>query len=128
MTRVFPTSGERVPATKRRKMTQARRLNIWLRNDGVCGICGRQIPYGPDLEIEHPIALAHGGADSDDRLMPVHAACHKPKTKVDAGVTGWIKRVHARIDGTRRPRQAIQSRGFPKGSRKIPSRPFDKRP
>ena len=112
MSRVVPPSGERVEATKRKPMTEARALRIWTREAGLCYICGKFTRWD-EAQIEHPIALAHSGSDDDIVLRVVHVECHKPKTKEDAGITAWIKRIHAREDGTRRPRAKIKSPGFP---------------
>lgn len=103
-------------------------MRIWLREEGVCYLCGEHVPFGPDLQIEHPIALAHGGSDDDAALRLVHAlGCHVGKTALDAKITAKIKRIIARIDGTRRARAKIKSKPFAKVQKRAwPKRPFRK--
>lgn len=74
-----------IAPTARRKMTKARAARIFLRENGICCICGVQIRPGEAYEIEHPDALALGGSDDDADLKPVHYRCHKIKSKRDAG-------------------------------------------
>lgn len=89
-------------------------MRIWLREGGTCYLCGYPVAWGTDLEIEHPIALAHGGSDDDAALRCVHGHCHKAKTSAGAKTTAKIKRILARREGTRRERKKIPSRPFPK--------------
>jgi len=124
VTRIASPTGERVEATPRRAMTPARKRRIWEREGGVCYLCGEPVAL-EHVEIEHPVPLAHGGSDDDEALRCVHAdGCHKGKTKADAKITGHIKRIIARLDGTRRARKPIPSRPFGKQKRKWPKRKF----
>ncbi|MDE0416269.1 MAG: HNH endonuclease signature motif containing protein [bacterium] len=45
---------------------------------GMCGICGRPIEGGH--EIDHAIPHGLGGTDDENNLQPVHLACHRAKT------------------------------------------------
>lgn len=94
-----------LPPTERRGMSKARAAKIFLRCNGVCGICGRQI-RGEAYEIEHPDPLWAGGSDEDDRLYPVHVKCHAPKTAREAGdrakrnrivTQGWAGKPRSRL-------------------------------
>lgn len=68
------------PPTKRRSMTKARATAIFLKEDGICHICGNPIVAGEAWEVEHPDELADGGSDDDAAKKPAHVKCHKPKT------------------------------------------------
>jgi 5-methylcytosine-specific restriction endonuclease McrA len=106
-------------------MTKVRKITIYQRENGLCYLCQRPVPFG-DCEVEHPNALTTGGPDDDAELRVVHVACHKPKTADDKRKGAKIVRIQKRLDGTRRPRKKIPTAGWPKGSRPIPSRPFPK--
>jgi len=72
------------PPTKRRAMTRARRARVFLREDGRCYVCSRQIrAHAESYHIEHPDALALGGADEDVALRIICVPCHKAKTAAD---------------------------------------------
>jgi 5-methylcytosine-specific restriction endonuclease McrA len=101
-----------VEATPRKAMTKARRLRLYLACNGRC-VCGVKVPMAGTV-IDHRIPLWMGGADDDANLRFLCPACDKPKTAKDKGDIGKVKRLIAREDGTRRPRKAIQSKGFDK--------------
>jgi 5-methylcytosine-specific restriction endonuclease McrA len=83
-----------VVPTKRRKMTQARAASIFLREQGRCYLCLKQLRLGVDkYEIEHPKALSLGGSDDDADLRVVCTDCHPPKTKADAGAKAKRDRI-----------------------------------
>lgn len=103
---------EPVQATPRGQMTKASRLRIYLACNGRCS-CGVKVPMKGTV-IDHRIPLFMGGADDDSNLRFLCADCDKPKTAKDAADRGHVKRLLARSDGTRRPRQPIPSRGFDK--------------
>lgn len=102
------------PPTKRRPMTKARATAIFVREDGVCYLCGNPIVAGEAWEVEHPDELADGGSDDDAVLKPVHVRCHKPKSA--AARTARAKRNRIITQGcvSVRPKH---SRWPPKGSR-----------
>lgn len=66
--------------TKRGSMTKARATAIFLREDGICHICGNPIVAGEAWEVEHPDELADGGSDDDAVKKPAHVKCHKSKS------------------------------------------------
>ncbi len=84
--------------TAERRMTgsrlQARRYRLWLA-DPHCAMCGRLVDFPGGFELDHRVALDHGGADTDDNCQvlcvrfdiedgrPVKAGCHAEKTRVD---------------------------------------------
>ena len=73
-----------IAPTKRRSMSKARRVRIFLSRNGICCICTRQIRQGEAWIIEHPDAVALGGSDNDEDLHPAHEKCRRVKDKDDA--------------------------------------------
>lgn len=105
-------------------MSKTRASRIIDRFGGKCAKC-----FGPGpFEIDHPLTLWMGAPDEDAECEPLCQACHAKKTAQDATDRAKVKRIIAREDGTRRERRPIPGRGFQKGKRAIPSRPFPKRP
>ena len=91
-----------------RRMSTSRRARIFAAANGVCHICetvidGTREPW----EVEHVIALEISGDDSDDNLRPAHVACHKAKTREDAGRIAKAKRVAAKHTGAFRTRSPL---------------------
>ena len=107
---------EPVQPTPRAAMTRDRRLRIYLACNGRCE-CGAKVPMAGTV-IDHRIPLFMGGADDDANLRFLCRVCDKLKTANDAAERGHVKRLLARQDGTRRPRQPIKSRGFDKSKTK----------
>lgn len=102
-----------IAPTKRRSMSKARRVRIFLRDNGVCCICSRQIRHGEPWIIEHPDPVALGGSDDDEHLHPAHEKCRRVKDKediariakrnriIDSGYVGEGKRKSRPMPGTR---------------------------
>lgn len=78
-----------------------------------CGICDEDCLAGQDIQFDHIHADVHGGPHEYQNLRPVHAECHKKKTKQD---------VQAKAKGDR-----ILGLTKTGPKRKIPARPFSKR-
>ncbi len=120
---------DRPEAGPRKPMTPKQRVEFFARHGGVCWICKEKIGPTEDWDDEHVIDRWTSADDSLENRRPAHRlGCHPAKTKADAKVRGKIKRIIAREDGTRRPRQAIPQRAnpWPKG-RKLPTKK-DRRP
>lgn len=83
-----------------------------------CGICRLTIAPGQNIQFDHIHAIVHQGPHEYQNLRPVHAECHKAKTKADIQANAKVKRILA-DKPSKRPMQ--------KSSRKIPSRPFPQR-
>ena len=124
ITRVSPPTSEPVPPTKRRPVTEARKKRIHAFHKGFCGECGDETPIsGPGVVYDHRIPVWTGGADDDGpNMRPVCKACDRLKTAADQGDIAKIKRIIARLDGTRRKRRAIRSKPFGKQKRAWPTR------
>lgn len=82
-----------------------------------CGICGMDIREEQVIQFDHIHADVHGGPHEYQNLRPVHADCHKIKTKADIQANAKVKRILA-DKPSKRPMQ--------NSGRKIPSRPFSK--
>jgi len=78
-----------------------------------CAICGGPLYALDAIQFDHIHADVHGGAHDYMNLRPLHAECHKTKTKSD---------VQAKAKGDR-----ILGLTCNGPKRKIPSRPFPKR-
>lgn len=102
--------------TARRRIPAKERLAIFARADGRCHLCGEKIDGGRERwDVEHVVALELGGdeAKGSDNLQPAHAACHRAKTREDAGRIAKAKRQEQRSAGVARvPKRKIPgSRG-----------------
>lgn len=66
---------------------QNRRLRIWSR-DPHCACCGRVVAYPNGFELDHIVALANGGQDTDENCQVLcngTDGCHDRKTRSDLG-------------------------------------------
>jgi hypothetical protein len=98
---------------RRKPLTPKQRAELFATHDGRCYLCGEKIKAGEPWDDEHVIQRWVSGDDSLANRRPAHRlTCHKVKTAKDATVRAKVKRLIAREDGTRRPRQPIPSRGF----------------
>jgi len=120
---------EPVKIHKRKNFSRKDRLRLFIRDNGICGLTGEKIKAGEPYEIEHRVPLALGGTNDDDNLYIVIPAAHREKTKDDVRKIAKVKRIEARLNGTRRERKPIPSRGFekPKDGYTWASRPFPNR-
>jgi len=86
------TLGSRVqsaPSASDRRITgrtlQNRRLRLWS-HDPHCARCGRLTAYPHGFELDHVVALANGGADTDENCQVLcigEGGCHEAKTRID---------------------------------------------
>lgn len=88
-----------------------------------CGICVKALNPGDNIQFDHIHAIVHEGPHEYENLRPVHAECHKTKTKADVQANAKIKRIAK--GGRKRRGPAIKSKPFPKTKRKIPTRKFN---
>jgi len=81
-----------------------------------CGICGHVVlPSEGNIQFDHHHAIVHDGPHEYQNLRPVHAECHKKKTKADVQANAKIKRLRGEL----KPRRKLKIPG-----RKLQSRPF----
>lgn len=52
----------------------------------ICHICGKEIPKG-NLEFDHVIPLARGGAHTEENIRPAHKKCNRRKHLRSVDVT-----------------------------------------
>lgn len=115
-------------APPRPSMSKARRVRIFVKEDGRCYLCREKIKIGQLFEVEHVIPWALSFDDSDDNLKVAHTVCHRTlktgkdvariaKAKRQAGETG--QQARRAIKGG-----SIPSRPFPKTKTTWPKRPF----
>ena len=59
-------------------MDKAKRYQVYLRDGGICQICGQ--PVNPDnWQIDHIVPLARGGADDESNWQLAHPKCNRQK-------------------------------------------------
>lgn len=75
-----------IKPTPRKKITPKKRLEIFLREKGICHLCGLQIRPGEEWDISHPeTGLWAGGSDDPAILKPAHREkCHRSHTRDEA--------------------------------------------
>lgn len=128
------TLREPIEATKRRRMTPARKRHIHGLAGGRCGCgCGDPVPVsGPGVEYEHETPVWEGGADEWPNLRPWTPEHHKPKTARDASRRGKTKRMSRKQSlAEERPKSKRPLRGGAKlptkgKGPKLRGRPFAK--
>lgn len=108
---------EAVQIEARRPLNRREVVELCLRQEGRCGCgCGFKLdPMGEGITDEHRIALALGGTNDLVNRELWRTPCSKAKTAgKDQPAIAKCKRIEARLNGTRRERKAIPSRGFDK--------------
>ncbi len=58
------------------------RAEVYAKYDGHCAYCGRLIEY-KDMQVDHFIAIKHGGTDDIANLMPACRMCNHYKRAHD---------------------------------------------
>lgn len=74
------TLGEQDRAKQRSLMTPELRRRIAERDNYTCQICGRYMPDGVGLQIDHIIPVAKGGKTTPDNLQVLCAECNRKKS------------------------------------------------
>ena len=89
----------------RKSFSPKERLRLFDLHGGVCWLCDVVIDQKREAwEVEHTLALALGGDNSDDNLRPAHVRCHKAKTAADVGKTAKANRQRNKYLGARTSR------------------------
>ncbi|QTC88069.1 hypothetical protein [Brevundimonas pondensis] len=115
---------ERVIIEKRKPLTRAEFGQLMIDQEGRCDCgCGLKLqPMGEGVIDEHRVPLALGGTNDLSNRHLFRKPCAKAKTSDrDTPAIAKVKRIEARLNGTRRPRKPIPSPGFDKTK----SRGFD---
>lgn len=77
----------------------------------ICTVCNAVLKPGDDIQFDHIHADVHGGPHEYQNIRPLHALCHKIKTRADVKSNAKIKRIR---------------KDRPKPKRTIPCRPMGK--
>lgn len=82
----------------------------------VCGECKELIRPRQKVEFDHIHADVFDGPHEYQNLRPLHAECHKKKTKRDVQANAKVKRIIKKKTGNEKPKRKIASRPWPKAS------------
>jgi hypothetical protein len=108
---------EPVKLDKRKPLTRRETIQLMLNQEGRCGCgCGVKLePMGEGVIDEHviPLGIRENANELANRAL-YRKPCAARKTLGDQSAIAKCKRLVARQEGTRRPRQPIASRGFDK--------------
>ncbi len=112
-------------APKRKSISKAKRVQIFLDHGGICWLCKQKIAADAPYDIDHQVSRELGGSDEDDNLAPAHKDCHRTKTKADVKAIAKSNRIRRDLSPeTRR----VSKRPIPKPKdHKWPSRPWGKK-
>lgn len=80
-----------------------------------CAVCKSRLLPGDDIQFDHHHAIVFEGPHEYQNLRPIHAECHKGKTRADVQANAKIKR----LLNPKPSKHPMKS-----GKKKIPSRPF----
>jgi len=84
----------------------------------LCGLCQIPLRPGDNIQWDHVHATTFAGPHHYTNLRPVHANCHKAKTKYDIQANAKVKRIIKKRAGITKPKKAIPSRPFPKAKKR----------
>lgn len=98
--------------TARRRISGTERLEIFIREGGICHICGGKI-NGKPWDISHEIPLEMGGEDYGNNLRIAHRACHQTHTaEHDIPAIRKAQRIERKHAGIRKQRTITTWRRF----------------
>jgi len=99
---------EWVGATDDARVPPRVRVRVFERHGGCCRCgCGRKIAPGETWQLDHVIALCHGGAHAEGNLWPVLTEHHRNKTRADVALKAKGARVRAAHWGVKAPRRPM---------------------
>ena len=68
-------SAEQVPANRRQGISREMKLAVWERDGGKCCMCGSAF----EIQYDHIVPVAHGGATTIDNLQILCGDCNRAK-------------------------------------------------
>lgn len=94
---------------RRKSLTTRQRLDAVHAGGINCWYCGKPLNMARDeIEIDHIVPLALGGAESARNRRGLHVECHRLKTAEDMRQIAKAKRVAAKHAGTwKEPRHVV---------------------
>ncbi len=101
---------EEVKATPRHHISKKLRAEVFLASAGRCEVCSLKIMG--TFDVDHRLALHHGGLDEVGNMRALHPECHRQKTKGDRTISAKINRINKTEAGERKAKRAIPNRGF----------------
>lgn len=109
-----PAPKTKIVLPRRPKLTDAQRIRVHAAYDGLCYVCGSEVPIkGPEVQYDHIRERALEGADTDANLAPICTTpCHARKSAAFLTALAHVERMRGKNDGSIKPKGTIQSRGF----------------
>jgi 5-methylcytosine-specific restriction endonuclease McrA len=83
------------------------RERIFLREKGICHLCGLKIWPGEDWEVEHRDPLWAGGSAKEEDCGVAHVKCHKVKTAAESTQRAKERRTRQKHIGAWRSKTPI---------------------
>tara|TARA_R110000822_G_scaffold49674_4_gene130077 strand:+ start:51 stop:422 length:372 start_codon:yes stop_codon:yes gene_type:complete len=109
---------------KRRKLTKGQKTDLLIRERWTCKECKQPIQRADLIEWDHTLALARGGTDELENIVPLHRQCHLLKTFHPRSRATTLASDLFEIAKTKR---LIRKREKPKVEGGLKSRGFSKR-
>lgn len=91
----------------RKPLTNKQRLQMFIRHNGICCICGHKIDGVHEMWDEHINPLWLNGDNSAENRAPAHARCAREKTAGEAKVRAKIRRRAEAHYGAKRSRNPM---------------------
>lgn len=97
----------------RKRLTDKQRLELFIRHNGICCVCGHKIDGVREMWDEHVNPLWLNGDNTAENRAPAHAKCARGKTAEEATTRAKVRSVAEKHFG------ATRKTGFskPKGMR-----------
>lgn len=74
------SSGDGFVARGSSRIGRGLRRWLWERDEGICRICGEEVPFGPEMHIDHIIPIFRGGCDHPENLRTTCEPCNLART------------------------------------------------
>ena len=104
---------------KRIRLSDKKRLKLFLERNGVCCLCHERIEVGQKWIVEHIQPLWLNGTNDWENLAPSHENCAKSKTQREAKERAKGRRIAEKHYGARQPRSVMPGSRASPWKRKI---------